>query len=326
MPKKVLVVRFSSIGDIVLTSPVIRCLHEQLGAIVHVITKDAFADIYRSNPHVAKVLTVRSAAQEVEAALKAEKYDFVVDLHNNLRSFKVKRMLAAVPCASFPKLNVEKFIYVKLGLNRMPDVHIVDRYFEAVKPLGVKNDGKGLDYFIAPANTVDISSLPSSHHHGYVAVTASAKFATKELPTDKMIAIVRSLNRPVMILGGKDDISKGEKIAEACGPIVYNACGKYNLDQSASLLQQSDFVISHDTGMMHIAAAFKKKIYSVWGNTVPDFGMYPYRPGEGSRIIEVKGLSCRPCSKLGYAECPLGHFKCMNDIPVESFSDSYVNP
>lgn len=325
MRKKVLVIRFSSIGDIILTSPVIRCLHEQLDASVQVITKDSFADIYRSNTHIDKVHTVKSAVVEAEAALKAENFDFVVDLHNNLRSFQVKRMLASVPCASFPKLNTQKFLYVKLGINRMPDVHIVDRYFEAVKPLGVKNDGKGLEYFIKPGNHIELASLPASHQENYVAITASAKFATKELPFDKMVAVIRSLNRPVVLLGGKDDVAKGRKIAEVCGSAVYNACGKYNLDQTASLIQQAELVISHDTGMMHIAAAFRKKIYSVWGNTVPDFGMYPYFPGEGSRIIEVKGLGCRPCSKLGYSECPLGHFKCMNDIPTEAFSDYYTN-
>lgn len=322
MRKKVLVIRFSSIGDIVLTSPVLRCLHEQLDAEVHVLTKNAFASIYRSNPHVAKVHAIDSAVTEVEAQLKGEKYDFIADLHHNLRSFQVKRMLAEVKCASFPKLNVQKFFYVKLGINRMPHVHIVDRYFEAVRPLGVKNDGKGLEYFIAENNNVPLSALPETHRGGYIAMTAGAKFATKEMPDDLMEGVIRHLNKPVVLLGGKDEIPKGEKIAAACGPLVYNACGKFNLDQSASLVQQSEMVIAHDTGLMHIAAAFKKRIYSVWGNTVPGFGMYPYLPGEGSRIIEIKGLRCRPCSKLGYAECPLGHFRCMNDISVSAFDDA----
>lgn len=323
MRKKILVIRFSSIGDIVLTSPVIRCLREQLDAEVYIVTKEIFADIYRNNPHVQKVITIRSDVKEAQAELEAVKFDFIVDLHHNYRSSQVKRMCKSTD-ASFPKLNVQKFLYVKLGLNRMPDVHIVDRYFEAVKPLGVTNDAKGLEYFIKSGNNVDVASLPASHQKGYVALTAGAKFATKELPLEKMIAVIRSLNRPVVLLGGKDDVAKGQKISEACGAIVYDGCGIYNLDQTASLLQQAELVISHDTGMMHIAAAFKKKIYSVWGNTVPDFGMYPYLPGEGSRIIEMKGLSCRPCSKLGHAECPLGHFKCMNDIPLEAFNDSYI--
>jgi ADP-heptose:LPS heptosyltransferase len=322
--RKVLVIRFSSIGDIVLTSPVIRCLHEQLDAEVYVITKDAFAGIYRNNPHVHKVITIRSKVSEAEAELKAQPFDFVADLHHNLRSMQVKRICNA-PSASFPKLNVQKFIYVKLGINRMPDVHIVDRYFEAVLPLGVKNDGRGLDYFIAEKNNVALSSLPALHQRGYIAVTAGAKFATKEMPHDLIVGVIRRLNRPVVLLGGKDEIPKGEKIAAACGDLVFNACGKYNLDQSASLVQQSEMVIAHDTGLMHIAAAFRKKIYSVWGNTIPGFGMYPYLPAEGSRMIEVKGLRCRPCSKLGYAECPLGHFRCMNDISVSAFDDAAPN-
>lgn len=321
MRKKILVVRFSSIGDIVLTSPVVRCLHEQLDAEVYVITKDAFAGMYRNNPHVHKVITIQSKVSEARAELEAVKFDFVVDLHHNLRSAQVKRICKA-PSASFPKLNVEKFLYVKLGINRMPDVHIVDRYFEAVKPLGVKNDGKGLDYFIAQQNVVSLSALPESHRNGYIAMTAGAKFATKEMPPDLMVSVIRHLNRPVVLLGGKDEIAKGEKIANECGALVYNACGKFNLDQSASLVQQAELVVAHDTGLMHIASAFRKKIYSVWGNTVPDFGMYPYLPGEGSRIIEVKGLRCRPCSKLGYAECPLGHFRCMNNIAVSAFDDA----
>lgn len=319
MPKKILVVRFSSIGDIVLTTPVIRCLQEQSGAEVHVITKEAFGDIFRNNPHVSNVITIRKDVSEVEVQLRSANYDFVVDLHNNLRSFQVKRMCRNAICHSFPKLNVEKWLFVKLHIGKMPDVHIVDRYFETVKSLGVTNDGKGLDYFIPQKDQVDLASLPEKFRSGYVAITAGAKFATKEMPVEKLIAVINRLGKPVVLLGGPDEAEKGRSVAAACGELVLNACGKYNLSQSASLLLQSEFVIAHDTGMMHIAAAFKKKILSVWGNTVPQLGMYPYLPGAGSRIIEVKNLSCRPCSKIGYDKCPKGHFRCMNDIPLSAF-------
>lgn len=318
--KKILVVRFSSIGDIVLTSPVIRCIHEQLNAEVYVITKEMFADLYRNNPHVHHVITIQSKVAEAKQELEAVQFDFVVDLHHNLRSMQVKRICKA-PSASFPKLNVKKWMLVNFGLNRMPAMHIVERYFEAVKRLGVTNDGKGLDYFIAPQNNVSISTLPVTHQSGYIAVATGAKFATKEMPSEKMVELIRHLNKPVILLGGKDDVAKGDFIANACGPLVYNACGKYNLDQSASLLQQAERVITHDTGMMHIASAFRKRIYSVWGNTVPEFGMFPYLPGEGSKIIEVKGLSCRPCSKIGFDKCPKSHFRCMKDIQVTDFDE-----
>ncbi len=317
--KKILVIRFSSIGDIVLTSPVVRCLQKQTGAEIHFITKKSFAGILQSNPYITKAYAIEHSVHEVADALKAEQYDFVVDLHHNVRSLQVKRLLK-VPSASFPKLNIKKWLLVNFKINRMPAVHIVDRYFETVKKLRVKNDGGGLDYFIPEADEVSLQTLPETHRANYVAFVTGAKFATKQLPVEKMITIIRKLNRPVVLLGGKEDAETGAAIAQACGETVFNACGKFNLNQSASLLRQSEYVITHDTGLMHIAAALKKKIYSVWGNTVPAFGMYPYKPGEGSKIVEVKGLACRPCSKIGHSRCPKGHFRCMNDINPESFS------
>ncbi|TND05085.1 MAG: glycosyl transferase family protein [Bacteroidetes bacterium] len=321
--KKILVIRFSSIGDIVLTSPVLRCLHEQLGAELHVVTRTGFKGILEHNPHVKRVYAYADVFAEIKAEMKAENYDFIVDLHHNARSQQVKLALRK-PSATFPKLNVKKWLLVNLHVNRMPAVHIVDRYFEAVKKLGVKNDGKGLDYFISAQDEVNLQSLPETHRNGYIAFVAGAKFATKQMPEEKAIAVIRKLDSPVVLLGGKEDETRAARITAACGSKVYNACGKYNLNQSASLVRQSDLVITPDTGLMHIAAAFKKKIYSVWGNTVPAFGMYPYLPGEGSRIIEVKNLSCRPCSKIGYEKCPKGHFDCMRKIDETEFFNGSI--
>lgn len=317
--KKILIVRFSSIGDIVLTTPVLRCLKEQTDAELHFLTKEAFSNIIAHNPYISKIITIKSKVSEAKTQLLAENYDFVVDLHHNLRTAQVKRLLKK-PSASFPKLNVQKWLLVNAHINRMPNVHIVDRYFETVKSLNVKNDGKGLDYFIPEKDEVNLSSLPESHRQGFIAITTGAKFATKQMPLEKIISIIQHLRRPVVLLGGKEDDARAEKIKAECGDLVFNACGKFNLNQSASLVRQSQFVIAHDTGLMHIAAAFHKKILSVWGNTVPEFGMTPYLPGEGSKIIEVKNLDCRPCSKIGYAKCPKGHFKCMRNIDVREFS------
>lgn len=316
--KKILVIRFSSIGDIVLTTPVLRCLAKQTGAEIHFITKKSFAGIVENNPHVKKVHAI-SRVSEAADALKAEQYDFIVDLHHNLRSMQVKRLLGK-PSASFPKLNVEKWLLVNFRVDRLPRVHIVDRYFETVKSLGVMNDGAGLDYFIPQRDEVDISTLPAAQRTGYAAFVLGAKFGTKQLPEEKMIAIIRSLPQAVVLLGGKEEAELGARVAKACGEKAYNGCGVYNLNQSASLVRQAQRVITHDTGLMHIAAAFKKKIHSAWGNTVPAFGMYPYLPAEGSKIIEVNNLPCRPCSKIGYAKCPHGHFDCMWQIDEKEFS------
>ncbi|MEO5643938.1 MAG: glycosyltransferase family 9 protein [Bacteroidia bacterium] len=316
--KKILFVRFSSIGDIILTSPVVRCTKLQLGAEIHFLTKENFKGIALSNPHINKVITIKSKVAEVSEILLKENYDYVIDLHHNLRTMQVKRLLKK-PSFSFPKLNIQKWLLVNAKLNFLPKIHIVDRYFETVKELGVKNDANGLDFFIPAVDEINIETLPETHRHGFIAFTTGAKFATKQLPVEKIVTILRRLNKPVVMLGGKEDSGRAEIVQRECGGIIYNGCGKYNLNQSASLLKQANLVIAHDTGLMHIAAAFKKKIFSVWGNTVPDFGMYPYLPGEGSKIIEVKNLYCRPCSKIGFAECPQGHFRCMREIDEKEF-------
>ena len=122
----------------------------------------------------------------------------------------------------------------------------------------------------------------------------------------------------MVLLGGKEDAATAEQVYQFHKNKTLNLCGKLNLNQSASIIQQANKVITSDTGLMHIAAAFKKDIISLWGNTIPEFGMGPYLAGKNSQILEVKNLSCRPCSKLGYKKCPKGHFKCMNDIDIKT--------
>ena len=316
MPK-FLIIRFSSIGDIVLTSPIVRCLRKQIpDAQVHYITKKAFQWVIENNPYVDKVYAIDKDVSEVTEDLKKENYDFVVDLHHNLRSMQVKKALGK-PSDSFPKLNVEKWLKVNLKIDKLPNVHIVDRYFEAVKSLNVKNDGAGLDCFIPAKDEVSITTLPVTHQNGYVGFVIGARHFTKQFPEHKIIEVCKLLNCPIVLLGGKEDAEKAQRIVAAIGSNIYNACGKYNLNQSASLVKQAKKIITNDTGLMHIAAAFKKDIISLWGNTIPEFGMYPYKPGTNSHIMEVKGLSCRPCSKIGYKTCPKKHFKCMEEISVQ---------
>ena len=316
---KILIIRFSSIGDVVLTTPIIRCVKQQVkDAQVHYITKKQFGNILESNPYIDKIYTIEKNISEVSAELKKENYDFVVDLHHNLRSAQLKSILGK-NSKSFPKLNIEKWLMVNLRINKLPNTHIVDRYFETVKSLGVKNDSKGLDYFIPKKDEVDIKTLPIEFHNGYIGFAIGAKFFTKRLPKEKIISICKKLNQPIILLGGTEDSEDGNMICKSVAVPIYNACGKYNLNQSASLVKQAKKIITHDTGLMHIAAAFKKEIISIWGNTIPEFGMYPYYGNAqvASWKLEVANLKCRPCSKLGFSKCPKGHFKCMMDINEE---------
>ena len=208
---------------------------------------------------------------------------------------------------------------VHLKLNRLPHQHIVDRYFETVSSLGVINDKKGLDHFIHEKDQINILKyLPEAFQNGYNVLVVGGSYFTKQIPSNKLKEICKQSSLPLVLLGGKDDTDNAEKIHQAFKEKTMNLCGKININQSASIIQQSKTVITSDTGLMHMAAAFKKDIISVWGNTIPEFGMGPYLPGINSHILEVKNLPCRPCSKLGYRRCPKGHFKCMNDIKVDS--------
>ncbi|MFZ1333594.1 MAG: glycosyltransferase family 9 protein [Flavobacteriales bacterium] len=310
---KILVLRFSSIGDIVLTSPVLRCLKQQLSdAEIHFATKSAFADLVRYNPNITSVHELNEDINALITALKKEKFDVVIDLHNNLRTSRIKRALG-VPAHSFPKLNVEKWILVNLKRDRMPKIHIVDRYLSAVASLGVKNDGQGLDLFIPEERAVPLNDIPASHQKGYTALAIGAAHVTKRLPEHRWIELVRSIKGPLVLIGGADDARIARGIANEVGGRAWDVTGKYDILGSASLIKQARSVIAHDSGAMHIACAYRKNVVSIWGNTVPAFGMGPYIPTDPERahISEVLGLPCRPCSKIGYNDCPKGHFRCM---------------
>lgn len=319
MPEKILIIRFSSIGDIVLTTPVIRCLQEQIKDVeIHFLTKKKFSSIVENNPYLTKVYAIEKSVSEVIHQLKAESYDHIVDLHKNLRSFQVILRLMK-PYSSFDKLNFRKWLLVRFKAKVMPSVHIVDRYMKAVEKLGVVNNGNGPDFFIPPADEIDAGLLPAPFNAGYVGFVIGGKHNTKILPVDKVVEICLGLNRPVILLGGPEDAYRGDIIAQIPGLNVMNACGKYSLMQSASLVRQAEFIITNDTGLMHIAAALLKPIVSVWGNTVPELGMYPYMKAEIPQLIsEIQGLKCRPCSKIGFDKCPKGHFNCMREQDTEA--------
>ncbi len=313
--KKILVIRFSSIGDIVLTTPIIRVLKTQTNCQLHVLTKEKYRMLFATSPYVDQIHTFHKKLNEVIPNLRDKNFDYVVDLHKNLRSYQVKRALK-VPSSSFPKANPEKWLMVNLKINRLPKEHIVERYFQAVQSLGVKNDGKGLDYFIPEKDFVDLNDYPLLKKKPFIAFVLGGQYYTKLFPVQKAVAVIDRLQQPVVLLGGKEDCEKAEQIKELClHDGILNACGQINLHQSSSLIRQSALVITNDTGLMHIAAAFKKPVISIWGNTIPEFGMYPYEPDEDQKVVkaQVKDLKCRPCSKIGYKKCPKGHFKCMMD-------------
>ena len=320
MPVKFLIVRLSSIGDIVLTTPVIRCLKQQVkGAEIHFLTKKQFVPVISANPYIDRIHEFESIGKTLRT-LKKENFHYIIDLHNNIRSAIIKSQMPAISF-SFNKLNIEKWLLTRFGKDILPNVHIVDRYLETLKLFDVVNDGRGLDYFIPPEDELNRADLPKPFCDEFVVFSIGANHATKRLPTEMITSLCKEMKLPVILAGNSEESAVAQTVSDACGKMVLNGCGKYNINQSASLVRQADLMISHDTGLMHVAAAFKKKIISVWGNTIPRFGMSPYMAHPESAIFEVGGLKCRPCSKLGYRKCPKKHFRCMTDQNIKEIAE-----
>jgi ADP-heptose:LPS heptosyltransferase len=316
---KYLVIRLSSIGDIVLTSPVVRVLKQQVeGAEVHYLVKPQYRNILANNPHIDKIHEYTTHA-ETNILLKKEMFDYVIDLHNNFRTRKLKNSIKVLDF-TVDKLNFRKILLTVFKINRLPDVHVVDRYLDTLKVFDVNNDMQGLDYFYSKQSEVEFDALPLPDK--YISLGIGGQHFTKKMPVEMLSELCSLIDKPIVLLGGNEDKENGNKILKSCANNnIVNLCGDVSLDVSALVIKHSALLITHDTGLMHIGAAFKKVIFSVWGNTVPSFGMYPYQADSMSQIFELKNLKCRPCSKIGYKKCPKSHFKCMREQDIKQIAN-----
>ena len=328
MAKKILIIRFSSIGDIVLASPVFRCVKKQLSDTeVHFLTKLSYKIVTAANPFIDKFFYYDDNMEELLARLKAENYDHIIDLHNNFRSNKIKRILS-VDTHTIDKLTFKKFLLTQLNIDVMPDRHITQRSLDAVLPLGVKDDGGGLDYFIAKEYELKRDDIPTSHLAGFIVIVIGATYFTKRFPVHKIIELCSKINHPIILLGGNEDAANGKIIADNDSVKIYNACGKFNISESADIIKKAKLVISNDTGMQYIACALKRPVIALWGGTTPDLDVEPYYGSNFLRNLQkpvyenvILNLKCQPCSKYGLNKCPLDHFNCMEKINVDTLVD-----
>ena len=292
--KKVLIIRFSSIGDIILTTPVLRCIKQQLGVEVHYLTKKSFSGLLQHNPNVDALHCIdKEIGVDLIEKLKAEQFDFLVDLHGNWRSLRIKKALG-VPSKTFAKLNLQKWLLIHLGIDLMPRQHVADRYLDTLAHLGVSNDHIGLDYFMAPETSVDVDL-----NKPFIAWSIGGSFTPKKLDVAQVADVCNKMDEPVYLLGGSEEVEEAEAIIEVCGQAnIKSFCGKLSLDQTALLIKKSRVLLSNDSGLMHIGAAFKKTIISFWGCTKPSLGFAPYAAASDSVEI-LSNISKKPCSKHG---------------------------
>ncbi len=306
---KILIIRFSSIGDLVLTTAAIRCLKEEIpGCEIHLLVKPAYQEVLAANPHISYIHLYGENLEETLVELRAQQFDYVIDFQNNFRSARISKKLGK-PVYKVRKHNIQKWLMVNLKMKKLKVPHFALRCIQTLKPLGITDDGKGLDYYYNTP-TLPPNIIPDKPY--YCIVMGGTHF-TKRLPNSKVVELIEKIGKPVVLLGGKKEIDDAKWVEQKLYTKIYNCVGLLTLNQSALLIDKAVSVISNDTGLMHIAAALKKPIVSIWGNTTPQMGMTPYYGQETMPQLysEVMGLSCRPCSKLGKDSCPKKHFKCM---------------
>ncbi len=317
---KVLFIRFSSIGDIVLTFPVVTAFKEKYpDAHVSFLSKKTFIELLSAHKDIDKSQAFEDSILDTRKWIRDQKFDVIIDLHKNIRSISVSA-LNAKKIVRFNKLNFRKKVLTSFKIDLLPNRHIVDRYFEATKGLGLKQQTKRTVFNIPSNSEIDINLVFGKQHDKFISIALGAKFNTKKIPLPLLEEIVEGVNVPIALLGDHNDAETGEYLQDKFEhKVISNCAGKYSILQSASIIKQSEKLITGDTGLMHIASFFDLEIISIWGNTTPKFGMYPYREMTNMNdvIIEKNGLSCRPCSKIGYDKCPKGHFKCMAHEPGE---------
>ncbi len=323
--QKILVIRFSSIGDIVLTATALNLFGEALPkAEIHYLTKKPFVPLIENHPRVQKIHALsENNFDNLLKELQSENFDFVLDLHSNFRSWKTILTLRK-PFSVFAKPKLKFFMRLSLRMENTVIPHVCTRYYEAAwkcvrffnPELSPTHFSPTLSFHLPDTLSIDSTLNGVSLTQAY-SVVLGATFPTKKWPTAYFVSLINSLRLPVILLGGASEQAEAHEIANQLTVPYYNSTGKHTLTESAFIMAQTRFVITHDTGFMHIASALGMKVLSLWGSTAPELGFGPFQ-NPTHFTLEASGVTCHPCSRIGVKKCPKNHFQCMTNLTPES--------
>lgn len=341
LPHKTVVLRLSSIGDIILTSPLLRVFRNSVGkdARVDFVVRKEYAELVQSCHHLSivheyDVNTGYKGLQVLAQQLREEKYDLVIDLHDSIRTKLLRASSKAKDVVVMDKRKLERWLLVNLKRNAYADqLTVAERYIETVEKYGIKNDGKGLEIFIPDTTLFDVSGkmakLRLNQFEKVIGICPGSKHFTKRWQKEKFaqvaIRAAQEFHAKILLFGGGDEKEDCEFVynevsRRVSAHAVASFAGEFSLLESAAALEFCDVVVTNDSGLMHLAAAKQRKIVAIFGSTVQEFGFAPY--GTEATVIENTTLDCRPCTHIGRKECPKGHFKCMLDISAETVYSS----
>ena len=331
---KALIICGPTIADVVFSTPIIRALKVQLDDLeLHILADLSSAFTLDENPYVDRIHFSGPSVWQSHIRLKREKFNLVINLSDHLSS-KCLAFILNVKTYASKSIRWKQWLMVNLKIDQLPNDHVVDRMFDGLKELQLKPDELGLDYFIPEKDKVSKEWLPDTFQEGYIAFCINASHNTRKLTVARMIELCDKINKPIVLLGSNEDTGLGETIRDFFNQpaaseyeegllklnkrtIIFNACGKFNFNQMASIVKRARAVFTFDNDFIPVASAFKKEIFGLWGNTILLFGRYPYRTK--FVVLENNKISCRPCSVKGFSKCPKGHFNCMNQIVFDFY-------
>jgi heptosyltransferase-2 len=326
-PKKILLLRLSALGDVVLTTPLIRVLRRNFpNATIDFVVKAGFAELVEHNPHLDTVHRVAPQAGlqgllRLGRSLRDERYDVVLDLHRNFRSRFLLRACAAPRAGYYRKHVLRRWLFVKFRAATMQHVPpVYARYLHAASFLEVKDDGAGTELFWNEAHEHEAWQV--LRENGWeqnlplLCLAPGAGYFTKRWPVEYFAEVAQSITArtdlQIAVLGGTQDRELGAFIRAQAGARILDLTGRCSLLASAVVIKRSRLLLANDSGLMHVAEAVRTPVVALFGSTTRELGFFPYRAA--SHVLEHTNLSCRPCSHLGHRACPRGHFRCMKEI------------
>jgi lipopolysaccharide heptosyltransferase II len=327
-PSNILIIRFSSIGDIVLASPVIRFLREQFPeARIDFLTKNKYAELVRWNRALSNVILFDEETDDLKTlrgTISGTRYDLIVDLHDSLRSIYLRTFSQAGKVRVFRKHALKRFLLVRFKKNLFRQIRpVVERYADTVRIYGdpdLRTDFPLPEEVVRTATGL-VHSGKFSAADRLVGFAPTAMHFTKRWPMDRFvklgIVLAASEKVKIVLFGSQEEAEYCSDIAHlinsgASAHCAENFAGKLSLSETAAAAGLCSLVVSNDTGLMHIAEAMGVPVVAIFGSSVREFGFHPL--GAKSVLVEAAGLECRPCSHVGRANCPKKHFRCMNDI------------
>jgi len=308
--QKILIIRLSSLGDILLTTPLIRTLKNNNPKLqIDFILREEYEDLLKNNPYINKIYNYTNHKFEkhnIFNSLLNEEYDLTIDLQNNIRSKELVRLLKCDKL-KFKKNNFRKFLLVHFKINKLKSAPPIPvRYLNALNNITL--DKEGLDFFTDNDINDDLKD-----NDNMIGLCPGAKHFTKQWPKESFIELGKKLENEgykVVLFGGDDELKTCDEIEEK----LQNALNLSNTSilQLGADMKMCKAVYTNDSGLMHLASAVKVPVISFFGSTVKEFGFFPYNAK--SVVLENKELSCRPCTHIGRSSCPKVHFNCMRLI------------